>query len=224
MKKKRIRIAIDGPAGSGKSMVARRVAKALGLIYIDTGAMYRAITLKALREEIPLTAEEDLTELANQTDLFFKRMSDNTDHLFLDGMDVSEEIRLPRVNEGVSLVASIKGVRAALVERQKLLGTGGNVIMDGRDIGTRVLPDAEYKFFLTASVKVRAKRRWLELRAKKIDASLEEIEERIKTRDYLDSNRVNDPLRPSPGCIILDTTYLGIDQVVQRILEVVEAG
>lgn len=221
MEKKHISIAIDGPAGSGKSTVARRVAEALGLLYVDTGAMYRAVTLKAQREMISLDDGEALTKLANELDLSYKKMSDHTYRLFLDGEDVSDEIRTERVSAGVSLVAAVKGVRRALVERQKQMGAAGNVVMDGRDIGSTVLPEADYKIFLTASVHERAKRRWLELQAKKVDVSLEEIEEGLKKRDYIDCNRETDPLRPTPGCLILDTTDLDIDQVVGRILSLI---
>lgn len=221
MSKKKISIAIDGPAGSGKSTVARKVAEALGLLYVDTGAMYRAVTLKALREKISLDDGEVLTKLANKVDLSYRKMSDNSYRLFLDGEDVSAEIRTEKVSAGVSLVATIKGVRQALVERQKQLGADGNVVMDGRDIGSTVLPEADYKIFLTASVNERARRRWLELQGKKIDVTLAEIEEGLKNRDYIDCNRETDPLRPTPGCLILDTTDLDIDQVVGRILEMI---
>jgi cytidylate kinase len=221
MSKEKISIAIDGPAGSGKSTVARKVAEALGLLYVDTGAMYRAVTLKALREKISLEDGEALTKLAKELDLSYRRMPDNSYRLFLDGEDVSAEIRTEKVSAGVSLVATVKGVRRALVERQKQLGVGGNVVMDGRDIGSTVLPEADYKIFLTASVKERARRRWLELQGKKVNVTLEEIEESIRNRDHIDSNRETDPLRPTPGCLILDTTDLDIDQVVGRILETI---
>lgn len=219
MAKKKISIAIDGPAGSGKSTVAKLLAEALGLLYIDTGAMYRAVTLKALRNKVPLGDEEALTDLAAHTRLEFKKMPDHTYHLFMDGEDVNEEIRSLTVSQGVSQVSAVKGVRKAMVERQKLMGTGGNVVMDGRDIGTVVLPQADLKIFLTASIKERARRRWIELAAKGVKASLEEIESGLRQRDEIDSTRETDPLRPAPDSIILDTTERNIDQVVEEILK-----
>ncbi len=216
---RKISIAIDGPAGSGKSTVARQVAEILGILYIDTGAMYRAVTLKALRTKISLDNHEDLTQLANQVQLSFKKLPDDTYHLFMDGEDVSEEIRSVPVTRNVSFVSAISGVREALVKRQKLIGAQGGVVMDGRDIGTVVLPHAELKIFLTASLEERAVRRWREMTAKGIKSSMEEIKEDLKQRDAFDSGREVAPLRPATDSVIIDTSSLSIEKVVDRILE-----
>ncbi len=221
---KKISIAMDGPAGSGKSTVARRIAAELGLLYIDTGAMYRGITLKALRQGISLYDETALGRLARETSLEFKEMPDGSQHLFMDGEDVSEEIRSMPVNDGVSLVAAVKEVRTALLEIQQKLGARGGVVMDGRDIGTVVLPRAEWKFFLTASSLERARRRWRELKAKGLNVSLAEIEANISRRDEIDSNRKVNPLRPAADAIHLDTTEMGIEEVVDWIKKKVGEG
>lgn len=213
-KGKKISIAVDGPAGSGKSTVARIIAAELGLLYIDTGAMYRGITLKALRQGISLQDETALGRLARETDLEFREMPDGSHHLFMDGEDVSEEIRSMPVNDGVSLVAAVKDVRTALVEKQQKMSARGGVVMDGRDIGTVVLPQAEWKFFLTASALERASRRWRELKAKGLDVSLAEIEANIARRDEIDSTREVNPLRPAADAIHLDTTEMSIAEVV----------
>ncbi|HBR33162.1 MAG TPA: (d)CMP kinase, partial [Firmicutes bacterium] len=177
---KRITIAIDGPAGSGKSTVAKLVADALGILYLDTGAMYRAITLKALRAGIVLTQEEALTNLATQTVLEFKQTADGGYHLFMDGEDVSDQIRADQVTKKVSIVAAVAGVRAVLVKQQQIIGHLGGVVMDGRDIGTVVLPQADLKIFLIASLEERAQRRWLELQAKGAAVTKHEIQEDLK--------------------------------------------
>lgn len=218
MKRKQITIAIDGPAGSGKSTIAKEIAKAIGLIYIDTGAMYRAVTLKAVKEEIPFTHESALTELAKRVSLEFKMMPDGSLHLFMDGRDVSEGIRTQEVNRGVSAVSAVEGVRKIMVERQRQLGAEGNVVMDGRDIGAKVLPQADLKIYLTASIKERANRRWRELTEKGVSVSKEEIEASLKQRDEMDSKRRIDPLMPAPDSIIIDTTDLEIEEIVEEIL------
>lgn len=218
MKRKQITIAIDGPAGSGKSTIAKEIAKAIGLIYIDTGAMYRAVTLKAIEEEIPFANESALTELAKKVSLEFKRMSDGGLHLFMDGRDVSDGIRTQEVSRGVSAVSAVEGVRKIMVKRQQQLGTEGNVVMDGRDIGAKVLPQADLKIYLTASIKERANRRWRELTKKGVSVTREEIEESLKQRDEMDSKRKIDPLMPAPDSITIDTTDLGIEEVAQEIL------
>jgi cytidylate kinase len=223
-KEKKISIAVDGPAGSGKSTVARIIAAELGLLYIDTGAMYRGITLKALRQGISLYDEKALGRLARETELEFKEMPDGSHHLFMDGEDVSEEIRSMPVNDGVSLVAAVKDVRTALVEKQQEMGARGGVVMDGRDIGTVVLPQAEWKFFLTASTLERARRRWRELKTKGLDVSLAEIEANITRRDEIDSTRKVNPLRPAADAIHLDTTEMSIEEVVAWIKNKVGEG
>lgn len=220
--KKGIAIALDGPAGSGKSTIARAVALKFNYIYIDTGAMYRAITLKALQNKIPLDNQLQLTQLAQNTVIRLKYIEANglsQLRLIMDGVDVSEAIRSLEVTNNVSAVAAVAGVREALVQLQREMAREGGVVMDGRDIGTVVLPNAELKIFLTASVEERSKRRWLELKAKGIEVNLAELEEQIRKRDELDSNREVDPLRQADDAILIDTTNLSIAEVTDRIVE-----
>ncbi len=221
---KKISIAIDGPAGSGKSTVARRVAEELGLLYVDTGAMYRAITLKALRNNIPFHDEEALGVLAAKTRLDFLPAADGSYHLIMDREDVHEDIRSMAVNEGVSLVAAVEKVRKVLVQRQRELAARGGVVMEGRDIGTAVLPEAEWKFFLTASLPERARRRQRELAAKGVAVSLAEVEANLRRRDEIDSRRQINPLRPAADAVQLDTTALSVEEVVAKITSMVRGG
>jgi cytidylate kinase len=215
----KITIAIDGPAGSGKSTVAKRVAAALGILYLDTGAMYRAVTLKALRAGLPLDDEAALTKLAASTVLEFKQTTDGAYHLFMDGEDVSAEIRMAPVTKAVSAVSAVPGVREVLVKQQQRIGRQGGVVMDGRDIGTVVLPEADLKIFLTASLGERAHRRWLELCTKGCTVTKDEVEEDLKRRDAFDAGRAVAPLKPAADSVTLDTTALSIEEVVERILK-----
>ena len=216
---KKLKIAIDGPAGSGKSTVAKRVAEALNYIYVDTGAMYRAVTLAALRKGVSMDDGEGLTELSAGIQLEFRPAEEGKGYrLYMDGEDVHEEIRSLEVTNNVSFVAAVAGVRRNLVRLQQSLTSGGGVVMEGRDIGTVVMPDAEVKVFLTASVAARTRRRLLEFQAKGIMVNEEELQASIIRRDAIDSGREVDPLRPAPDSFELDTTELNIDQVVERIL------
>jgi cytidylate kinase len=217
--KKGIAIAIDGPAGSGKSTVSKLVASKFCYIYIDSGAMYRAITLKALQQGVLVSDAGQLTELALQTGLEFQTTGANGLRLVMDGRDVSEEIRGLEVTGNVSAVAAVAGVRSALVKIQRAMAQAGSVVMDGRDIGTVVLPEAELKVFLTASVAERGKRRWMELTEKGMTVEVTEIERKIADRDYFDSHREIDPLRQADDAVLLDTTALSIEQVVERIVQ-----
>lgn len=221
MKKNKITIAIDGPAGSGKSTVAKRVAEALGILYLDTGAMYRAITLKALRAGVSPADGGKLAALAAQTNLAFVRTSDGVYHLFMDGEDVSKEIRSAPVTENVSAVSAIPKVREVLVKQQQRIARQDGVVMDGRDIGTVVLPRADLKIFLTASLEERARRRWLELKANGFCGTQEEIAADLKRRDAFDAGRAVSPLKPAQDSIIIDTSTLGIEEVVAKILALV---
>jgi cytidylate kinase len=221
-----IAIALDGPAGSGKSTIAKLLARRFNYTYIDTGAMYRAITFKALQCGLVLTDSAQLTALAEKTEIVLMPnfTADRlTLQVLLDGADVSEIIRSLAVTSNVSVVAAVSGVRQALVKQQQKMARQGGVVMDGRDIGTVVLPEAELKVFLTASVAVRGQRRWLELQAKGVAVELAELIDQIERRDYLDSNREVDPLRQASDAILLDTSALSIDEVVDRLTELAKA-
>lgn len=213
-------IALDGPAGAGKSTVARLVAKELGFVYVDTGSMYRAITWKVLKNDVPLTDERRIVDLAKATDIRLKP-GQLGQQVFVDGVDVTDEIRTGSINQSVSLVARISEVRELLVQKQKELAADKGVVMDGRDIGTKVLPEAEVKVFLTASVKERAERRFQEMRDSSI--TLEQLEKDIALRDKLDREREASPLMQAADAVFLDTTSMPLDNVVAAILDLCRA-
>lgn len=217
---KRISIAIDGPAAAGKSTVAKVVAKKLSYVYIDTGAMYRAITHAALEQKVDIENEEKLMEVVKNVNIEFQQ-GENTQLVFLNGQDVSEVIRTPDVTNRVSIVAKHRLVREEMVRRQQELAEKGGVVMDGRDIGTHVLPDAEVKIFMLASVEERAERRHLENINKGFDSNLEQLQEEIAQRDKLDSEREVSPLKKADDALELDTTSLSIEEVVQKIMGIV---
>ncbi|MED0874006.1 (d)CMP kinase [Bacillus mobilis] len=217
---KRISIAIDGPAAAGKSTVAKVVAKKLSYVYIDTGAMYRAITYAALEQKVDIENEEQLMKVVKHVNIEFQQ-GENTQLVFLNGQDVSEVIRTPDVTNRVSIVAKHRLVREEMVRRQQELAEKGGVVMDGRDIGTHVLPDAEVKIFMLASVEERAERRHLENMNKGFDSNLEQLKEEIAQRDKLDSEREVSPLKKADDALELDTTSLSIEEVVQEIMSIV---
>lgn len=217
---KRISIAIDGPAAAGKSTVAKVVAKKLSYVYIDTGAMYRTITYAALEQKVDIENEEQLMEVVKNVKIEFQQ-GENTQLVFLNGQDVSEVIRTPEVTNRVSIVAKHRLVREEMVRRQQELAEKGGVVMDGRDIGTHVLPDAEVKIFMLASVEERAERRHLENMNKGFDSNLEQLKEEIAQRDKLDSEREVSPLKKANDALELDTTSLSIEEVVQKIMGIV---
>ncbi|HDR3651859.1 (d)CMP kinase [Bacillus sp. WL1] len=217
---KRISIAIDGPAAAGKSTVAKVVAKKLAYVYIDTGAMYRTITYAALEQKVDIENEEQLMEVVKNVKIEFQQGED-TQLVFLNGQDVSEVIRTPEVTNRVSIVAKHRLVREEMVRRQQELAEKGGVVMDGRDIGTHVLPDAEVKIFMLASVEERAERRHLENMNKGFDSNLEQLKEEIAQRDKLDSEREVSPLKKADDALELDTTSLSIEEVVQKIMGIV---
>lgn len=217
---KRISIAIDGPAAAGKSTVAKVVAKKLSYVYIDTGAMYRAITYAALEQKVDIENEEQLMEVVKNVNIEFQQ-GENTQLVFLNGQDVSEVIRTPDVTNRVSIVAKHRLVREEMVRRQQELAEKGGVVMDGRDIGTHVLPDAEVKIFMLASVEERAERRHLENMNKGFDSNLDQLKEEIAQRDKLDSEREVSPLKKADDALELDTTSLSIEEVVQKIMSIV---
>ncbi|MGG0304017.1 (d)CMP kinase [Bacillus albus] len=217
---KQISIAIDGPAAAGKSTVAKVVAKKLSYVYIDTGAMYRAITYAALEQKVDIENEEQLMDVVKNVKIEFQQ-GENTQLVFLNGQDVSEVIRTPEVTNRVSIVAKHRLVREEMVRRQQELAEKGGVVMDGRDIGTHVLPDAEVKIFMLASVEERAERRHLENMNKGFDSNLEQLKEEIAQRDKLDSEREVSPLKKADDALELDTTSLSIEEVVQKIMSIV---
>lgn len=212
-----MQIAIDGPAGSGKSTVARKIAKKLKFLYLDTGAMYRAVALECLEKKISFREGHELSRLLENMDLYFEN-----DQLFVNGKNVTDAIRLPDLHEAASMVAQMPSVRRALVKRQQDLARCQNVVMDGRDIGTCVLPQAQVKFFLTASLQERAKRRCLELSFANHHVDIKKIEKSLSERDYRDTHREHSPLKKANDAIELDTTNLSIDEVITKILNQVE--
>ena len=209
-------IAIDGPAGSGKSTISKLVAKDLDLIYLDTGAMYRLVTLKALEMGILDGNLEDLDKINELLDNL--EIDIREDGFYLDGVDVSEEIRKPIVSENVSKIAAIKEVRIKMVDLQRKFSKAKNVILDGRDIGTVVFPNADLKVFLVADARERANRRYKELTEKGENVSLEEIYQNILMRDKIDSTREEAPLKKAEDAIEVDTTSKSIDEVKEEIL------
>lgn len=215
------RIAIDGPAGAGKSTVARAVARQLGLSYLDTGAMYRAITLAALRENTDLEDGEALGCLAQRLQLDIKNGENGENVIILNGEDVSESIRLPIVSRGVSYVARCPEVRDVMVDKQRQIGAKGGTVMDGRDIGTNVMPDAELKFYLTASLDERARRRLAELTVKGESLDLPQMIKEIAARDKIDSERKCAPLRAADDAVHIDSTKMTIGEVIDAIVNAV---
>ena len=211
------RIAIDGPSGAGKSTIAQAVAKALDIDYIDTGAMYRAIGYKIDKEGVPFEEGDALAALLDSTDIDFV-----SGDIILDGVVVNDLIRTPEVSMLASKCAALPSVRAKLVEIQRGMGQRKSVIMDGRDIGTNVLKDAEYKIFLTASAEERAQRRFKELQEKGESAEFQSVLESILERDRLDESRAVGPLKPAPDAIFVHTDDLNVEQVVEKIKSLIK--
>ncbi len=223
--KRKIKIAIDGPVGSGKSTVARLAAKEMGYTYIDTGAMYRGIALKAKRNEVPWDDPEGMTDLAINTQIELRPAGAGavTSFVSVDGRDVSREIRDTEIGQGASRIGTISGVRRALVAMQQRMAAAGGVIMEGRDIGTVVLPDAELKIFLSGSVEERAKRRFLELQSKGKTPVMKDVIAELTTRDKQDSTRKNSPLKKADDAVEIDTTDMTIELVVKEIVRLARA-
>lgn len=212
-----ISVAIDGPAAAGKSTVAKLIANKLGFTYLDTGAMYRAFTWYCLEKGVNCEDEAACCQLIPEVKIELK-----SDHVVLcNGIDVTTAIRQTKVSGNVSYIASYKDIRLALVEQQRALAANTSVIMDGRDIGTYVLPNADIKIFQIASVETRAIRRYEENISKGIPCTLEEIEEDVRKRDYIDSHRDFAPLKPAPDSILLDTSYMNIEEVVNAIIKII---
>lgn len=221
-------IAIDGPAGSGKSTVARRVAALLGYLYLDSGAMYRAVALKALNEKIPLDRHEQLEALTRETHIELKSPTPQQEseglknRVFLDGREVTYEIRTGAVAQAASRLATIAGVRKVLVAEQQRAGQDGGVVMEGRDIGTVVFPHAELKIFLEAAPEARAHRRWLEHEEKGEHLTLDEVLQEVRERDKRDRERKVSPLLRAPDAVLIDNTAMGIEETARLIVFLAE--
>lgn len=214
-------IAIDGPAGAGKSTIAKAVAARLNFIYVDTGAMYRAMALYFVREGFTSFSDKSLQSICAQAQITI-RYEEGTQQVILNGENVSSLIRTEEVGKQASIISSYLPVRQKLVELQQQLAREANVIMDGRDIGTCVLPKAQAKIYLTASAKVRALRRFQELKAKEQECSLEEIQKEIEDRDYRDMHREHSPLTQAEDAVLVDTSAMTIEQVIDRIIQIAE--
>ena len=221
MNTKKIAIAIDGPAGAGKSSISKVVANELGYLYIDTGAMYRGVTWAVLDSHVNVNNQKDVESLLPSLDLTLEPTA-NACKVFVKGQDVTDLIRQQQINENVSTIASYKGVREYLVERQQAMAAVGGVILDGRDIGSVVLPKAELKIYLTASVDARAKRRWLEVQGTSNEQSLEDIKKNVESRDEMDNNRDESPLVCVEDAIVVDSSNMTFDETVEHILHLVQ--
>jgi cytidylate kinase len=215
-------IAIDGPAASGKSTIGRSLAEHMGYLYLDTGVMYRAVTYVVLQRQIPLEDQDAVTELAYQLQIDIQQ-SERDDlngyRVYVDGKDVTQEIRQPEVDAHVSVVSAYPGVRQALSLKQRRIGLRGKIVMVGRDIGTVILPEADLKVFLDASVEERARRRYLEAQTRDDSILLDQIFESMVERDRIDSTRDIAPLKPAEDAIIIDTDGLSVEQVLNRLIE-----
>jgi len=210
---KNLIIAIDGPSGVGKSTLSKVLSRELGYLNLDTGAMYRTVALAAARQGIDATDHEALRQLCDEIVIEFVR-KDGAEHVFLNGEDVSAAIRTPEISLRTASIAACPAVREAMVCRQRELGAGGGVVLEGRDIGTVVFPDADVKFFLKASAQVRGQRRFLELRAKGVEVDLARTIAEVEARDSADINRTTSPLKQAEDAVVIDTTALDISQVL----------
>ena len=217
----KIAVAVDGPAGAGKSSISKIVAKKLGYLYIDTGAMYRSVTWAVLHNHIDVNNQKAVEALLPELDLTMEA-SDDSCKVFIAGQDVTDFIRTPQVNNAVSIVASYKGVRQYLVERQRLMAEAGGVILDGRDIGSVVLPNAELKIYLTASVEARAMRRYLEVKGTVNEQPLEDIKDSVMQRDDMDKNRKESPLIQVEDAVLVDSSEMTFEETVEHILHLVQ--
>ncbi len=218
-----INIAIDGPVGAGKSTVARECAKRLGIIYVDTGAMYRSCALFCIRSNVEISPENEaeIEKLLNERMKLEITLVDGTQHVILNGEDVSEAIRENSVSMAASAVSALASVRKFLLDRQRDLAASNSVIMDGRDIGTVILPDADLKIFITAAPEVRARRRYEELKAKGSEITFDEVLADVNKRDYNDTHRKESPLMQAPDAVLLDTSELDFTQTVEKVIGLV---
>jgi cytidylate kinase len=211
-------ITIDGPAGAGKSTISRLLAKKLNLVYLDTGAMYRAVALQAKRMNIPFTDGSALFEMCEMINIHFKK-DDEKSVIYIDNEDVSVEIRKPEMDMLSSSVSAVPEVRKAMTALQRKIGGNGGLVAEGRDMGTVVFPGADYKFFITASPEIRAQRRYAERKDRNENVNREDVEADIRKRDEQDQSRKLAPLKPADDAFTIDTSELGIDQVLEKILD-----
>lgn len=214
---KTIKIALDGPSGSGKSTIAKKLSKKLDILYLDTGAMYRATALKALKLNIDTFDEKGVSEFIGDLNLEIK-YENGSQQTYLDGENVSDKIREPQVSMAASNISSLKCVRLKMVEIQRKIAASTSCVLDGRDIGSYVLPDADYKFYITASVNVRAERRFKELAEKGFTVDFEKLKKEIEERDYNDSHREFAPLVKAKDAILIDTSDMSIDEVINAVM------
>ena len=225
MKKNGLIITIDGPAAVGKSTLAKLVARELGFLYIDTGAIYRAITWKVLKNSININDEDMISDLLSVTCITIERVNRNNlkdyNHIFVDGKDVIEEIRDPKIDKNVSQIARLPKIRKQLIHLQRRLAEKGNIVMEGRDIGSVILPKADIKLYFTASEEERIKRRYTELIDKKYNVDYEEVKEQIVQRDEIDSMRKYAPLIKAKDAILIDSTEKSIEEVKDEILKII---
>ncbi len=216
-----IRIALDGPSGSGKSTIAKKLSNKLNILYLDTGAMYRATALKAISLGVDTFDEIGVSQFIDNIDLEIKYVN-GTQHTMLDGEDVSERIREPHVSMAASNISSLKCVRLKMVEMQRKIAETMSCVLDGRDIGSYVLPNADYKFYVTASVEIRADRRYKELVLKGHNVDFKALKEEIEQRDYNDKTREFSPLVKAPDAIEIDTSFMNVEQVVSKVLSYIK--
>ena len=217
----KINVAIDGPAGAGKSTIAKKVSKELGYIYVDTGALYRTVGVNALRKKVDMESDEAIASVLAETEVEMKFV-DGEQRMYLNGEDVSVEIRLPEASMAASRVSAVPAVRAFLFDLQRDLAKKNDCIMDGRDIGTVVLPDAQVKIFLTASPECRADRRYKELVEKGVEVNYDDVLSDIIKRDYNDSHRAVAPLKPAEDSVILDTSGFELEQSIRAITDIIK--
>jgi len=217
-------IAIDGPAGSGKSTVSKLVAKKLDLLYLDTGAMYRALTLKAMQAKLNLENEKQLVDMAKDTNIQIEtRPRAESIKVFLDGKDVTSKIRTPKLTDNIKYIARVPGVRKCMVKMQREIAAKKGAVLEGRDTTTIVFPDANYKFYLDANISERSKRRFKDLSVICAGVSIEDVKEDVRVRDESDKTRKVAPLKKAKDAICIDTTNMSIDEVVDRILSEVKS-
>ncbi|MEG9429633.1 MAG: (d)CMP kinase [Christensenellaceae bacterium] len=218
---KTLKIALDGPSGSGKSTIAKKLSKELDILYLDTGAMYRATALKALKLNVDTFDEKGVSSFINDLNLEIK-YENGSQQTYLDGENVSDKIREPQVSMAASNISSLKCVRLKMVEMQRKIASSTSCVLDGRDIGSYVLPDADYKFYITASVEVRAQRRFKELTEKGFNVDFEKLKQEIEQRDYNDSHRDFAPLVKAKDAIFIDTSNMDIDGVTNAVMSYIK--